>query len=159
MADLLKNFQKRLLTVGSFTWLVFRIFGHTFVRHCSSITNWAARLSRERFHLKSPNFTWISIPTDLLYSPTEYDVTNCFKSEVVAKNQSKMPPPMVSYGISWERFMTIMRGPPNFKCLSGPIGFTNLPDMTSLATSGRLQNAINYCTKVRKSCTVHPSRS
>ena len=27
---------------------------------------------------------------------------------------------------------------------------TNLPDMTSQATSGRLKNAIKYCTKVRK---------
>ena len=30
------------------------------------------------------------------------------------------------------------------------IGLTNVPDMTSLAASGRLQNAIKYCAEVRK---------
>ena len=39
-----------------------------------------------------------------------------------------------------------------FSCtwLSWTISSTNLPDMTSLAASRRLQNAIKYCTKVRK---------
>ena len=30
------------------------------------------------------------------------------------------------------------------------IGLTNLPEMTALAASSRLQNAIKYCTKVHK---------
>ena len=37
-----------------------------------------------------------------------------------------------------------------FSSLSGTIGATNLPDMTSPAASSQLQNAIEYCTKVRK---------
>ena len=32
----------------------------------------------------------------------------------------------------------------------GAIGLTNLQDMTSLDLRSRLQNAINYCTMVRK---------
>ena len=35
-----------------------------------------------------------------------------------------------------------------FYALSATVNLTNLPDMTSLAASGRLQNAIKYCTKV-----------
>ena len=43
----------------------------------------------------------------------------------------------------------------NFTRFSGTTGPTNLPDMTSLVASGRLQNAINYCTKVmRKTAPV-----
>ena len=34
--------------------------------------------------------------------------------------------------------------------MAGTIGLKNIPDMTSLAASGRLQNAIKYCTKVLK---------
>ena len=32
---------------------------------------------------------------------------------------------------------------------SGTVGPTNLPNMTPLAASGRLQYAVKYCTKVR----------
>ena len=49
--------------------------------------------------------------------------------------------------ISRKRFV---RRSPYFTRLSGKICPTNLPDMTSLAASGRLQNAIKYCAKVRK---------
>ena len=44
------------------------------------------------------------------------------------------------------------RGPRNFTTLSGTVSPTNLPvpDMTSLAASGQLQNATEYGTKVRK---------
>ena len=38
----------------------------------------------------------------------------------------------------------------NFTHLSGITGPTNLPDMTSLVASGRLQNAIKYWTKVMR---------
>ena len=58
-----------------------------------------------------------------------------------------MPPPTASGGISQERFR---RGSRTFAGLSGTIGSQNLPNMTSLAASGRLQNAVKYCTKVRK---------
>ena len=43
---------------------------------------------------------------------------------------------------------------PVFKRLSGTVGLTNLLDMTSLAASGRLQNAIKYCPKVHKTRAV-----
>ena len=38
----------------------------------------------------------------------------------------------------------------DFKRLSGTIGPTNLPNMTSLAVSGQLQKARKYCTKAHK---------
>ena len=50
-------------------------------------------------------------------------------------------------GISPERFQQLSQ---NFAYLSGTIDLTNLPDMTSLATSGRLHKATKYCAKVRK---------
>ena len=54
---------------------------------------------------------------------------------------------MASGRISGERFN---REQQNFTYLSGTIGPTNLPYMTSLAAYGRLQNAVKYCTKVCK---------
>ena len=56
-----------------------------------------------------------------------------------------MPPPTASGGISREQFNRRSR---NFTYLSGTIGPTNLRDMTSLAVSDRLQNAIEYCSTV-----------
>ena len=58
-----------------------------------------------------------------------------------------MSRPTALGGISRERFK---RGPRNLISLSSAIGPTNLPDMTSLTDSGRLQKAIKYCTKVRQ---------
>ena len=58
-----------------------------------------------------------------------------------------MLPPMALGGISQERFK---RGSKNFTCLSWTIGPTNVLDMTSPSVAGQLQNAIKYCTKVRK---------
>ena len=76
-------------------------------------------------------------------------VTSCFLSEVIAqKPLSKMPLPTASGGISRERFKL---GSRSFWRLSGTIGLTNMLDVTSLAASGLLQNAVNYCTKV---CTT-----
>ena len=49
--------------------------------------------------------------------------------------------------VSRERFK---QRSPNLECLSGTTGPINLPDMTLLPPSGRLQNAIKYYTKVRK---------
>ena len=54
---------------------------------------------------------------------------------------------MTSGRISEERFKRRSR---KFTPLSGTDSLTNMPDMTSLATSGLLQNAIKYFTKVRK---------
>ena len=49
-----------------------------------------------RFHTK--------IHIDQLYSHAGYDVTTCFRSEVIANKPSKMPPPMASGVIYGERF-------------------------------------------------------
>ena len=83
--------------------------------------------------------------TNMPYICTRCDVTNYLRSEVITKKPSTMPPQMASVGISQERFK---RGSPNFTRLLGTTGSINLPDMTSLVASGRLQNAIKYCTKV-----------
>ena len=53
-------------------------------------------------------------------------------------NSAKMPSPMTLDRIS----------------LSGIISRTNSPDMMSISTSGRLQNATEYCQKVRDRQTV-----
>ena len=63
------------------------------------------------------------------------------------KKLSKIPLPADVGRISPERFQ---RGSRNFTFLSGKIGLTDLPDMTPLADSGQLQNAIKYCLKVRR---------
>ena len=66
-----------------------------------------------------------------------------------------MLPPTAWGRISPERFKRRSR---NFTPLSETIGLTNLPDMTSLEatylTSGKLHNAIKYCTNVRKTGAV-----
>ena len=58
-----------------------------------------------------------------------------------------MPSPTDSGGISRELFKL---GSWNITCLSRTSGPTNLTEMTSPASSGRLQNAIIYYRKVRK---------
>ena len=58
-----------------------------------------------------------------------------------------MLPQTASDGISQERFEG---GSPSFTQLSGTIGRTHLLDMTSLVASGRMQNAIKYCTKMMR---------
>ena len=87
------------------------------------------------------------IQADMTYNGAGYDVTNCFRSEATAKKPSKMPHQTSSGGISREWFR---RGSPNFARLSGTAGPRNLPDMTSLLPSRRLQNAIKYCPKVMR---------
>ena len=110
-------------------------------RRCrSSVTKCGSRISPEFFDLASPNFA----RTSILTCSTLVLVTIYFRSEVIAKKPAKM---MALGGISWERFVW---GPSDFKGILGTIGPTKLPDMPSLATSGQLQKAIKYCTKVRK---------
>ena len=108
-----------------------------------------SRISRERFDPESQNFS-TNVYTNKIYHNTGYDVTICFRSEGILNILSKMPPPTASGTISREKFK---RGSRNFTDLSGTIGPTNLPDMASLAVSGR-QNLIKYCTKVRKTGLV-----
>ena len=61
-----------------------------------------------------------------------------------------MPPPGTLGQISREGFK---QGSHNYTAISGKISLTN-PDMASLAASGQLQNAIEFCIKVRK---MHPA--
>ena len=83
-----------------------------------------------------------------IYNHTGYDVTNYTRSEPKAKKPSKIPHQKASGVISREQFK---RGSPNFTRLSGTTCPRNLQDiMTSLIASGRLQNAIKYCTKVMR---------
>ena len=58
-----------------------------------------------------------------------------------------MPPETVSGGISRDK---LKRGSPNFARLSATIDPTNRLYMKTLIASGRLQNAIEYCTKVTR---------
>ena len=120
-------------------------YAMTFVRCRSSITNWASRIILERFDLESPNSIRASVPVQSHH--TGYDVTSYFRSDVVANQTAKMPPPISSGQISQELFK---RGSQNFTYLLGTNSFANLLDMTSIAASGRLQNAIKYSTKMRK---------
>ena len=114
-----------------------------------SITKWAARTSQERFNLESPQSTWISIPT---YSTATPDMTTLTTSgRKLSWKLSKIWPLVVLGGICREQFK---QGSPIFTHLSGTIGLTNLLDTTSLAASSQLQNAIKYCSRVRKTGVV-----
>ena len=62
-----------------------------------------------------------------------------------------MLPPTALGRISREQFKRALR---NFKDSSETISLTNAPDTTSPAASIRLQNALKYCTKVRKTGPV-----
>ena len=78
-----------------------------------------------------------------VYNRTQYNVTNYFGS--YCGKMSIMLPKMASGIISPKR---LSKRSQNFKRLSGTTGPTNLPDMASLVTSGRPQNAIKYGTNV-----------
>ena len=80
--------------------------------------------------------------------PQRNDIINHFRVGSYREKTVKMPLLTVSGRISQEQYER-ERGPPNSTRLSGTIGLINLPDMISLAASGRMQNATKYCTKVR----------
>ena len=86
------------------------------------------------------------IQADLSYIYTGYDVNNYFQSKAAAKKPSKIPLQTASGGIFRKRFKR------RSSCtrLSETTSPTNVCDMTSLVTSGRLKNAIKYCTKVMR---------
>ena len=86
----------------------------------------------------------MDIHTDIVYGHTGYDVIIYLRREVIA---TKIVENTACGGLSRERFKG---GSRNFTHLSRTIGLTNLLDTTSLAASSRLQNAMKYCTKVRK---------
>ena len=90
---------------------------------------------------------YTSLHTGRVYNHTGYDITGCFQLAVMkVKKRSQMLPPTASGRISREWFK---QGLQSVTSLSGTIGLTNLPDMTSLAVSSRLQNAL-YCLNVLK---------
>ena len=92
-------------------------------------------------NLESSKLAHISTPISRSTVP---DMTSLFTSGWQLskfKKRPKMPPQTASGGISREKFML---GSPNFTWLSGITWPTNLPDMTSLVTSSRQQNAIKY---------------
>ena len=72
-----------------------------FVVRWSSITKSATRIYQQQFDHDSPNFT-PGIRTGPVSSFTRYDVTSWFRSEVIAKKLSKMPPPVATGRISRE---------------------------------------------------------
>ena len=111
-----------------------------------SVTKWGSRISRERFDLGSPNFTGSSIPIN---STAKSEITLVTISGLKL-SQKKTAENATSHDFESNFSRTIQRGLPNFTRLSGTIGLTNVTDMTPLAASGRLQNAIKYSTKVRK---------
>ena len=65
---------------------------------------------------------------------TGCDVIIYFRSEVIAKKLTKIPPTTASGRISRERFKLVPR---NASHLSRTIGATNMLEMTSIAASGR----------------------
>ena len=84
--------------------------------------------------------------TDLVYSHTGYDVTSCFRLDVLAEKLMKKQLPTVSGRISQEWFK---RGSRNFTTLSGTVSLIKM-SKTSITASSRLQNVTDYCLKVRK---------
>ena len=83
----------------------------------------------------------------------ENDVTNYFRSEAIdvrkmAENDASDGFEALS-GISRERFK---RGSRNSTSLSRTVGPINVPHITSLGGSGRLQNTIEYCRDCKVEC-------
>ena len=86
------------------------------------------------------------IHTDIVYSHTGYDAIVYFRSKVIAKKLSKIPlrqlrVEFLGNGLArTTKFYTLVKGNRSYK----PAGMTSLP------SSGRLQNVVKYCTEVRK---------
>ena len=141
----------------NFTWTFTPVWS-TITPDMTSLTTSGLQLSKLKKRLKMPpptaslSYLYIenrlsknhqilqaSIPT----CPTlSLDITSLLTSgrnQLQRKKTSKMHPQAASGGILRERFK---RGSPNFTRFSRTTGPTNLPDMTSLVASGRLQNAI-----------------
>ena len=72
------------------------------------------------------------IRTGLIYNHIVYDVTDYFRSQIVAKVTVKNAT-WVGFGSNFSR---TRKARTKFYTLVGPIGLTNLPDITSPAASG-----------------------
>ena len=132
----------------------------TCVRRCRSspfvrlaVKKGGSRISRERFDLKSPHSTRTFMPVGSISTPDTTSLATYGSQLSKFTNRSKMQPPTASRGISGKWFK---RGSRNFTRLPRTTRLTNLPDVTSLAFSGRLQNAIKeklYCSKLESAET------
>ena len=105
------------------------------------------------FNLKLSNFAYTSMPTQCTYAS---DMTSTVASDRQLskfEKRRKMPHP-TALGSLYEQWFK--RGSRNFTHLSETIGPTNLPDMTSLAATCRLQMQLNTAQKCVK--LVRPAR-
>ena len=122
--------------------LLWETSSFSFVQH--EISSW--NISRTVVWPRITKF-YTDINTDIVYSHTGYDVIIYFWLEVIAKNCRK-------YCFWWLRAQYLENGSSEdeeiFKKLLEDNTLTNLPYMTSLAPSSRLQNAIRYHTTVWK---------
>ena len=107
---------------------------------------WGSHISLERIDLESLNFTRTSIPTCSRATPDMTPLTtSCLKLtwKTIAN--------VTSDDFRWNFSRTVWARSPKFYMFIGAqSALTNLPDMTSPAISGRLQDAIKYCTKVHR---------
>ena len=114
------------------------------VRHPSQTVS-AAQISGELFDLASPNFRRTSTPTCPTATP---DITPLTTSG--RKLPRKKTVENAACDGFWWNVSRTFKAKEDHKILQTCRGLTNLLEMTSLAASGRLQNAIKYCINVRK---------
>ena len=119
-------------------------------RHHSSITKWSARTSRERFDPVSPNFIWTSI---LTHSTATLNMTSLATSGGMIPRKHCWK---CCFRRLWVKFLQ--------KGSSEILHTYHVRSQTcwiwrQLSASFRLQNAINYCTKVCKTCAKESNDS
>ena len=109
------------------------------------ITKWAAQISRERFERGPPNFTDLSWTIGLTNMPDNTLLAASSRLWNVIKycTQVHKTGPKLSHLTAHGRISPewFKKGLQNFTSLSGTVSPTNLPDMTSLASSSRLQKS------------------
>ena len=119
---------------------------------CANRVGWTKnRIIRPPFNLESPKLAGTSRPTR---SKSITDMTLPAVSDrhlSKFEKRPKMPHPTALGRISPEG---VKRGSRNFMHLSGTASHRNQPDMPSLDSSSRIQNAIKYCTKMLKMGTT-----
>ena len=116
------------------------------IHHTHGSAHWDEQRMYRLGQIRSPRESGTIGSTEMPFGAFDYEIPQVssinqsiffsFRSEVILKKPSKMPPSTASGGISRERFL---RGLRHFTGLSGTIGPTRLLDMTSLAVSGLLQ--------------------
>ena len=123
-----------LLLLGKTPYDVFPVC-HRVRRPSSFVTKWASRISRERFDVESPNFTWTFTPVSFTTAPDMTPLTTSGWQLSKLKIGRKC--------CLWRLHCRISREPfeiksPNFTGTSILTCSTFAPDMTSLPTSGRM---------------------